>query len=265
VTIGANVNQSTANTGTCSYKLASERPCLFLNEIIPGQTAMTAPCDGTITRFRLNGVPKPNNRYQLRVIRKNADESFSGTATSAPVAVSTDGVNEYTTSLPISAGETIGLDFDESAEDRGLRWVETPGVGSLYFNAFPADGGSELGTGHSAIYYLYNADITCTPSNEFKVIKQKGTTLTLELASNGTVTATDAAKGKKKTLKPSSAAGGPGPVQLGLKLNSVAKKTLREKGKVTAKAVLSFTPTGGSASTQTRSFIIKKPKASKRH
>src|SRR5664279_1455752 len=94
ITIGANVNQTTSESGTCGFAHATERPCTLVTDTIPGQT-MTSPCAGTITRFRLNGLPRPNDHYSLRVIRKNADGTYTGTATSAPVAISTEGVNEY--------------------------------------------------------------------------------------------------------------------------------------------------------------------------
>lgn len=279
VTIGANVNTSTLNSGTCGFGIPAERPCTFVTSTIPGQT-MNAPCAGTVTRFRLNGFVRPANHYRLRVVRRNADGSFTGTASSAPVAIASEGVNEYATSLPIAAGEQIGIDFLDSTEDHGLRWVgPSSAVGAAYFYAFPTDGGSAFPTGSAPFYYLFNADIACAsaspipapaPSNEFKIVKLKATTLTLELASAGAVTVTDASaktkakasasKAKPKLLKPSSATGGPGQVNAKLKLTGAAKKTLKAKGKVKVKAKITFTPTGGTASTQTRSFTVKAPK-----
>lgn len=279
VTIGANVNQSTLNSGTCGYKFPTERPCTLITSAVPGQT-MNAPCAGTVTRFRLNGFVRPANHYRLRVVRRNADGSFTGTASSSPVAIATEGVNEYATSLPIAAGEQIGIDFLDSTEEFGLRWVESPGVGAAYFYAFPADGGSAFPTGPATFYYLFNADIVCAPanptpapapSNEFKIVKLKATTLTLELASAGAVTVIDAnakakakasssKKAKPKLLKPSSATGGPGQAKVKLKLTGAAKKTLKAKGKVKVKAKITFTPTGGTASTQVRPFTVKAPR-----
>ncbi|HEX4465048.1 MAG TPA: hypothetical protein VH042_10460 [Solirubrobacterales bacterium] len=281
VTIGANVTQSTLNSGTCGYKFPTERPCTLITSAVPGQT-MNAPCAGTVTRFRLNGFVRPANHYRLRVVRRNADGSFTGTASSAQVSIASEGVNEYATSLPIAAGEQIGIDFLDSTEEFGLRWVESPGVGAAYFYAFPADGGSAFPTGPATFYYLFNADIACAPanpapgpapapSNKFKVVKLKATTLTLELASAGAVTVTDASakakakasaskKAKPKLLKPSSASGGPGQAQVKLKLTGAAKKTLKAKGKVKVKAKITFTPTGGTASTQVKTLTVKTPR-----
>jgi hypothetical protein len=282
VTIGANVNQSTLNSGTCGFESMLQRPCIFVTSTVPGQT-MTAPCAGTVTRFRLNGFVRPADHYRLRVIHRNADGSFTGTASSAQVAIASEGVNEYATSLPIAAGEQIGIDFLDSTEDHGLRWVgPSSEVGAAYFYAFPADGGSAFPTGPTTFYYLFNADIACAPanpapgpapapSNKFTIVKLKATTLTLELASAGAVVVTDASakakakasaskKAKPKLLKPSSATGGPGQAQVKLKLTGAAKKALKAKGKVKVKAKITFTPTGGTASTQVKALTVKAPR-----
>jgi hypothetical protein len=288
VTFGANVNQVTSESGTCGFASPSERPCTFVNNVVPGQT-MTAPCSGTVTRFRLNGFPKPANHYRLRVVRKNADGSYTGTASSDPVSIGVEGVNEYATSLPITAGEEIGIDSLDSTEDHGLRWVGGSAVNSFYFYAFPADGGSAVPPSPAAtFYYLFNADIACAtagpapapqpappPSNEFKIVSLKGTTLTLNLGSKGAVTIADGSakpkkakaaspsKAKPKLLKPSSASGGPGLATAKLKLTGPAKKTLKEKGKVKVKAKITFTPTGGAASTQVKPLTVKAPMSSR--
>ena len=271
-TIGANVNQQTSESGTCGFMTALERPCTLITTVIPGQT-MTSPCDGTITRFRLNGFPRPANSYSLRVIRINGDGTYTGTATSAPVAIAAEGVNEFPTSLPISAGETIGIDFRESLEEHGLRWVGGSQVKAGYFYQFPADGTPASPTGPATFYYLFNADVACTssspppqpPSNEFSIVKLKKTKLTLNLASAGTVTVTDGkAEGKSKLLKPSSASGGPGHLVVRLKLTGAGKKKLKKKGKVKVSARITFTPTGGTASTQSRKLTVKKKKKSSR-
>jgi hypothetical protein len=285
-TIGADVTQMPSTKGTCGYASAGERPCLVVTTVLPGR-ALASPCEGTVSRFRLNGFVKPGNQYRLRVLRNDGGATFTGTASSAPVAIEKDGVNEYLTSLPIKAGEYIGLDFQGSTEEFGLRWVGTfPTVSDLVFKPFPEDGGSAMGFGDTA-YYLFNADVHCSgesgpsggpapsPSSEFKVLGLKGTTLSLYLASKGTVELTDAgvgAKGakalkkagsKKPTLlKSVSASGGPGKVKLQLKLTAVAKKKLAANGKLNAKANIEFTPDGGIAAD--KSTVLKiKPKVKK--
>lgn len=287
VTIGANVNQVTAESGTCGFEHAAERPCTIVTNIAPPQM-MTSPCDGTVTRFRLNGIPRPLDEYSLRVVRHNPEGTYTGTATSAPVRIAVEGVNEYTTDLPISAGESIGIDFLDSTEEHGLRWVGGAGVSAAVLFDFPPDGTSAFPNIPSTnFYYLFNADIACAaaatpapptppppatpvvaPSNSFSVVAVKKTTLTLMLASAGSVTVTEAkaktktaprgGKAKPRFLKSSSASGGPGLAKLKLALTGAAKAVLRKTGKVKVRASLTFTPTGGTTAVQIHTLTVKR-------
>ncbi|HTT93618.1 MAG TPA: hypothetical protein VMF55_03040 [Solirubrobacterales bacterium] len=290
-TFGAEINQSPITAGTCGFEHSTERPCVFVDNTITSQAGLlTAPCNGTITRFRLNGIPRPGNSYSLRVLDRNGDGSYTGTATSAPVEIATEGINEYASSLPVSKGESIGIDFDGSTEEHGLFYVSEAGVSSAVLFAFPADGTPAFpNIPSTGFYYLYDADVECaagsaplgppattpapapapvapTPSNSFTVVGLKKATVILNLASAGQVTVTEATAKKKKVaaggksaalLRPSSATGGPGRTRLKLALTAAAKAKLRETGKVRIRASLAFTPTGGTTALQTRSFTVK--------
>ncbi|MBS1891956.1 MAG: hypothetical protein JST59_11730, partial [Actinobacteria bacterium] len=154
---------------------------------------------------------------------------------------------------------------------------------------FPADGTAKAASiSSTSFYYLFNADIACAasvpqpppvatpspsptptpvptptaPSNVFRVVGLKKSTLSVSLASPGVLTATEApAKGKKtapRLLKPSSATGGPGTATLKLALTGAAKAMLRETGKVKVRTTLAFTPTGGSTAVQLRVLTVKR-------
>jgi hypothetical protein len=178
-TIGADVNQSPATSGTCGFDDSDSRPCLILDTGVPGRTT-ASPCDGTVVAFRLNGHVTTNT-FHLRVVRDNHDGTFTGTATSAPVSIQAEGVNAYSTNLPISTGQYIGIDFADSTTDHSLRWVNAgPGVGAVqhYFLAFPSDGGPAPPSGtEPGFYYLYNADVACstltTPPGQGQPAAQK--------------------------------------------------------------------------------------------
>jgi hypothetical protein len=294
VTIGADVDQVTAESGTCGFEHAAERPCTIVTNFVPGGPTMTAPCAGTVTRFRLNGIPRPLDHYSLRVLRRNADGTYTGTATSAPVQITTEGVNEYATDLPIATGELIGIDFLESTEEHGLRWVGGTGVSAAVLFDFPPDGTAAApNIPSTSFYYLFDADVACAssappvvtnpappvvtdpvppppgaapvatpPSNAFHVVGLRKATLNVSLASPGVLAVTEApAKGKKtgpRLLKPSSASGGPGIAPLRLALTGAAKAKLRETGKVRLRASIAFTPTGGSTAVQVRALTVKK-------
>jgi len=109
---------------------------------------------------------------------------------------------------------------------------------------------------------------TTPPSNEITIGSVKGKKLSVEVPGAGTVEVTDAADtssrgasaaAKKKLLKPSSAtASGAGTVTVALKLTKTAKGKLKSRGKVKVNAAITFTPTGGTANTETAKLKLKK-------
>jgi hypothetical protein len=271
VTIGADVTQTPSTSGTCAYNDSEVWPCVVVTTWLPGPP-VTSTCDGTITRFRLNGFVRPGNSYRLRVVRMDGDGTFTTTASSAPVVLGIEGVNEFATSLPVKTGEYIGLDFQNSTEDFGLRRVGTsPTMSARVFRPFPADLAVANGFGEAA-YYLYNADVLCAgePSNVFTVLGVTGRTLKVEVNAAGAVRLTELrAKATSSSLlkpsppallKPSSASGGPGTVAVPLRLTAAAKKKLDKNGKFTTFANVTFTPTGGRAATEKVLVKVTRPK-----
>jgi hypothetical protein len=101
--------------------------------------------------------------------------------------------------------------------------------------------------------------------------KVKGKKLIVSVQSPGTVKVTDAAGGaksaaKKKSkllLKTSSATGDTPKITVKLKLTKLGNSKLQSKGKLKAKAKVTFTPDGGTAKTQNLKLKIK-GKAKKR-
>jgi hypothetical protein len=62
-------------------------------------------------------------------------------------------------------------------------------------------------------------------------------------------------------LKRASANGGPGLTKLKLPLTGAAKAALRRTGKVTLRASIAFTPTGGTIALQAHTLTVKGAKA----
>ena len=67
-------------------------------------------------------------------------------------------------------------------------------------------------------------------------------------------------KKKKLLLNPSSGSGGPPTISVKLRLTKLAKQKLREKGKVTVNARITFTPNRGIPKTVTQKLKIKSKK-----
>jgi hypothetical protein len=162
-TIGADVNQTSSYTGACNGGgNPANQPCTVVDVATTPARTMRSPCDGTVTRFRLNGVPTANT-YRVRAVTDNGNGTYTPTATSAPpVTIQSSGVNEFAASMPIKQGQYVGIDFmnDTAA---GLRGYSGAGFFEAVFYAFPADGG--LGTDTPPPdydIYLYNADVACS-------------------------------------------------------------------------------------------------------
>jgi len=103
-----------------------------------------------------------------------------------------------------------------------------------------------------------SAQVQVKPSNEFTIGKVKKTKLSLTLASAGSVrivafTRKFARKGAhpKPPIKPSTTSGGPGRIKIPLRLTGSARVILRRTGKLTFKATVTFTPTGGDPNAKT--------------
>ena len=111
--------------------------------------------------------------------------------------------------------------------------------------------------------------VSSPPSNAFTIGKVKGRKLTLSLASAGAVQLADAAAKNyvgataakaKRSLKQSSASGGPGNITVLLRLTKAAAKKLRLVGKLKVRAAITFTPNGGVPNTQTAKLRLTSKK-----
>jgi len=287
VTVGANLNSPPgfAGEGTCAFNDLGDQPCVIVSTKIAGSANLTAPCDGTVVRFRLNGNVKPGNSYSIRVMRRNSSgNDFASLAKSAAVQIQQGGINEYVTNLPIAAGNHIGIDFENSSEEAGLRWVFDSGLyEQLVYRPFDPSGTDSTPDFIEQSQYLFNADVECKgsgqsqgpptePNKSFTIGKVVGRSVLVDVGSLGQVTIVDgskspkakasaASKGKRakpKLLKPSSARGGSGEIKVPLKLTKAATAILKEKGKVKVTAHVTFTPDGGTPSSKTKKLTIKR-------
>jgi hypothetical protein len=138
-----------------------------------------------------------------------------------------------------------------------------PCPGSAFHSPTPGpDPFTPSGPGYDLIFQTM-----VNPSNAFTIGKLNGKTLNLTVPGKGVIAVADATATSsssaisakaKKLLKPvQAAASGPGAVAIILRLTKRAKGLLRQKGKLTAKAAVTFTPTGGSPKTQRRDLTFK--------
>ena len=126
---------------------------------------ITAPCTGTITQWSVNAYTFGADRsddVELRVIAPGGAGTFAAAGTSAPIVVTTtDAVHTASTSLPIVAGDYIGL---EVPDNRVFTYYEeNSSAVSSYWDPPLVDGAAASapnGTGGSEV--LINAVVACT-------------------------------------------------------------------------------------------------------
>lgn len=118
-----------------------------------------SPVDGRIVRWRVRGASAESG-YAIRVIRPGTGElEFSGAGTSAPVAPAGPGVESFETSLPIEAGDYIGLDIPVGGQ------IGVFSESGTFVPFTPKLGEGEPRTGSSYPYEAtFNADVELPPS-----------------------------------------------------------------------------------------------------
>lgn len=155
VTIGSPLTASFVSNTICGA------PCTFAQTALPG-AVVASPSDGTIVRWRINGASGPGG-FKLRVLHPAGFGTETGSGTSAegkPVSI---GTQVFATSLPIHAGDLIGIDITDPGEKLGTvstagsmvaLWVPPLADGSTLGPNFPPFGPLEL---------AFNADVQPLP------------------------------------------------------------------------------------------------------
>jgi hypothetical protein len=114
-----------------------------------------SPTDGEVTTWRMQGASAAPG-YYIEVLRPDAEGELTVTAASAMVEPTGPGLQTFTTSLPISAGEYIGLITPNGADIPLLEQLSTATI----FN--PAPVGAKVNiiqAGAEFPLLAFNADI----------------------------------------------------------------------------------------------------------
>jgi DNA-binding beta-propeller fold protein YncE len=203
-----------------------------------------------------------------------------GLDNSTATAVSPDGAHVYVASL----GDDAVATFSRNAMTGALSFVEVDKDGDgAVVDGLDGAIATNVSRDGAHVYVAGDTDdaiatfsregmsaggggTVATPSNVFTIGRLRGKKLTLNVSSIGLAEVTDAgaqAAGNsaiaaaKRLLKPSSASGGPGTIEVTLKLTQAAKRKLRQNGKVRVKARIIFTPNGGTPNTRTAKLKVK--------
>jgi hypothetical protein len=160
VTIGSDLTASPGIISSCGFG------CTEMQTGLPGRQ-LTAPCDGTITHWRLRGFGVLSPAVpQLQVMHPDGTGKFTATATSAQLVVGTTlGVYEADTSLPVLTGDQIGI---LHPIDQLVSWTGGAGLGAGIVYVFFSPPAANLPvTPFGPLFgeLLFNADITCAPTS----------------------------------------------------------------------------------------------------
>jgi hypothetical protein len=226
---------------------------------------VASPVNGTIVSYRVTVASTNTGRFAIRVLRPAGGSAFTGAGSSTPAMPSATGLQTFSASLPIRAGDLVGLDLSDSgSEARVSNAVSGSAISEWGNPGFLADGqtappdftypGQEV---------LFNADVA--PTNTVTVgatqrNKKKGTaTLNLTLPNPGDLSASgNGVKAASAGRAVVSKSVGAGAAQLLIKAKGKKRATLNATGKVKLKVAITYTPTGGDSSTQLVKVKLKK-------
>jgi hypothetical protein len=230
----------------------------------------TAIHTGTVVRAQTD-IEKPGNGgdWTMQILGTDASGApvngvlGSGTTPDSAVAVGDTTLSvTFSTPAPVVAGQTYAL-VTSRPDDFAIRDHSDQCPGAEFDSPNQTDPFGPPATGFDQVFSIF-----VNPPNAFTVGKQKGKKLSLNLPGAGTLTVADAsaatagvasAAAKKKSLKSSSiAVAGAGTVTVKLKLTKRAKQRLSSKGKLSARAAITFTPSGGEPNAQTKKLKFKR-------
>jgi virginiamycin B lyase len=209
----------------------------------------------------------------------NVDPNFI-TGLAAPCGVAVDGQHVYWANDDTPA-TTIGrADLNgnpASVKNDLVSGIQRPcGVavfdGKLYWGAYDGNAVGRSNLDGSAVNHAFipGGHGVCGPAvfapNTFSAklkgkklivtVENEGTVQVIQ-ASGGTGKSAAAAKKKSKRLKKSTASGKQPQIVVKLKLTKQGKARLRDKGKLTIKTKITFSPEGGTPRTQTKKLKLK--------
>ena len=120
-----------------------------------------SPVDGVVLRWRL-GPQDAANAFALRVLHPDGGGSFTGAASSVARLASTTSIQTFETSLPIRAGDLIGLDLLKA--NPTMRAASVIGSSAIYWAPILADGATSSPTGPlTNLEFQFNAEVQPAP------------------------------------------------------------------------------------------------------
>ena len=234
----------------------------WIQPTVTSGTSYVVPGTGTITSWSHWATTGTGQMVVMKVFRKVTDPSFyEVVAHDGPHPLTQSVLNSFLVNITVKAGDVLGLNGTDAANV--ACGFSAPGNSNLFRVGNLADGQSDAFT-PVATDRLLNISAVFSPANGFTLGKvkrntNKGTaTLTAEVPNPGELTASGNGVKAAGAAVTSRAVPAPGTVQLTIRAKGKKKRKLNETGKVTLTPAITYTPTGGDASTQSRKVKLQK-------
>jgi len=238
---------------------------LLLPSVTSGNS-YAVPGTGTITSWSHNAAADSGQVLAFKVFRHSTGSIYSVVGHDGPRSITGGALNTFPTSIAVKPGDIIGLSYDVPPPQKAVLFNVPEESSFALVRAGDLADGESGSFGPFGIGRRVNVTASFDPSNSFtlgkaKLNKKKGTaTLTVTVPNPGELT------GSGKGIKVTSAAGAvtsktvtaPGEVKLSIRAKGEKKRKLNETGKVKVKPKITYTPTGGDPSTQSRKVKLKK-------
>jgi hypothetical protein len=237
----------------------------FAQPTVTSGNTYVVPANGTITSWSHNAAAGTGQMLKMKIFRQVAGLTYMAVGHDGPRNLNGGALNTFPASIPVKLGDVLGVNAAnaELGPDNACAF-SLPGDSFLAHGGDLADGA--MGAFVTLSNFRVNATAVFVPTNTFSLgdidrNKKKGTaTLTVNVPNPGELVLSG------KGVKRASAAGAvvaktvtaPGDVELKIRARGKKKRKLNEEGKVKVKPNVTFTPTGGDPSTQSRRLKLKK-------
>jgi hypothetical protein len=235
----------------------------YLQPTVTSGNAYVVPANGTITSWSHNANPIASQMLAFKVFRQVTGLTYMAVGHDGPRPLAPGTVNTFSDlSIPVKAGDIIGLNKPVGGP---ACIFGVPGESYLQRDGNLADGqpGDFTMNSDSRV----NIAATVVPSNAFTVAgtkrnKKRGTaTLTVDVPNAGDLVLSG--KGVKtqragRGAVASKTVTAAGTVKLLIKAKGKKKRKLNTTGKVKVNPKVTYTPTGGDPSTQSKKLKLKK-------
>jgi hypothetical protein len=273
ITVGSDLQLPvTDQSDNCTL---STPPCThLLVGVHPGNAFPTAsPTSGTVVGFGLHtGVLSGASEtvtFRLGRLEATCCGGAVGDGTGPTKTVHYPGTYIFSVSLPVKAGDYVGIDSSSTRAFADYPGNCAPGAGYFTYHPVLTNGGAFQPLDANSICEL-QVNMIIQPSNTLSFGRLKGNFklgivfLTVDVPGPGNITVGGAGiRSVRRASSPAAAVisktvNEAGPVKLKIRAAGRARERLDSTGKVTVKAVITFSPIGGNPSTIKRKITLRK-------